>query len=40
MVPDFKGLGTAFAIIAVDSFFGLWKLIELLVWLVSKLLGS
>ena len=40
MVPDFKPLGTAFLVLAIGSLFGLWKLIELIVWLVSKLLWS
>lgn len=40
MVPDFKGLNTAFAVLAVGSLFGLWKLGELVVWLVSKLFGG
>ena len=40
MGPDFKPLGTAFIVLAIGSLFGLWKLVELAIWIVSKLLAA
>lgn len=40
MVPNFDGLQSAFVALTVLAIFGLWKLVDIFVWIVLAIFGD